>query len=174
MLLLIGDHPLYFAEVAIAYQRGCSQVPFAFLGFRTQHVAQAGMSALHLTVGRLLEALGGAFVRFQFRHKSSQSVASRQLEIQPYFQIALESLARRTPILLKSTRLKSAKPTSKPARLDPEPRQPQPAPAFLFLSLSLAPASFPASPFAWLPVLVPSRARPPFSSAPGWRAACCL
>src|SRR5208282_4560344 len=79
MLLLIRNHPLHFAEIAIAYQRGRSQVAFAFLGLGAQHVAQAGMSALHLAVGRLLEALGGAFVRFQFRHKSSQSAAGRQL-----------------------------------------------------------------------------------------------
>jgi hypothetical protein len=55
--LLIGNHPLYFAEVAIADQRGRSQVAFAFLSLRAQHMAQAGMSALHLAVGRLLEAL---------------------------------------------------------------------------------------------------------------------
>jgi hypothetical protein len=29
------------------------------------------MPALHFAIGRFLEALGGAFVRFQFRHKSS-------------------------------------------------------------------------------------------------------
>jgi hypothetical protein len=69
--LLIGNHPLYFAEVAVAYQRGRSQMAFAFLGLGTQHVAQAGMPAFHLAVGRLLEALGRALVRFQFRHKSS-------------------------------------------------------------------------------------------------------
>ncbi len=69
--LLIGNHPLDFAEIAIADQRGRAQFAFAFLGFGRQHVTQTGMSALHLAVGRFLEALGGAFVRFQFRHKSS-------------------------------------------------------------------------------------------------------
>lgn len=64
MLLLIGNHPLYFAEIAIADQRGRAQLAFAFLGFGRQHVTQAGMPALHFAVGRFLEPLGGAFVRF--------------------------------------------------------------------------------------------------------------
>jgi len=74
MLLLIGNHPLNFVEIAIADQRGCAQLAFAFLGFGRQHVTQAGMPALHFAVGRFLEALGCAFVRFQFRHKSSDSL----------------------------------------------------------------------------------------------------
>jgi hypothetical protein len=74
MLLLIGNHPLYFAEIAIADQRGRAQLAFAFFGFGRQHVTQAGMPAFHFAVGRFLEALGCAFVRFQFRHKSSDSL----------------------------------------------------------------------------------------------------
>jgi hypothetical protein len=42
-------------------------------------MAQARMSPLHFSGGGLLEALGSAFVRFQFRHNSSESAASRQL-----------------------------------------------------------------------------------------------
>ena len=62
--LLIGNHPLYFAEVAVAYQRGRSQMAFAFLGLGTQHVAQSRMPPLDLAGGGFFEALGCAFVRF--------------------------------------------------------------------------------------------------------------
>jgi len=36
------------------------------------------MMALHFTCGGLLEALGSAFVCFQFRHKSSKTAVSIQ------------------------------------------------------------------------------------------------
>src|ERR1700691_1675783 len=78
-------------------------------------------------------------------------------------------------------RAKSAKPDLALRRLllpPPVASRPQaqlPSPAFLKLaSLFPAPAFSPASPFASLPVLFLFRARPPFSSAPEWRAACCL
>jgi hypothetical protein len=76
--LLVGNHPLHFAEIAIADQRGRTQPAFPLLGLRAQHVTQAGMSPLHLAAGRLLEALRCAFVRFQFRHSSSESAAGRR------------------------------------------------------------------------------------------------
>jgi len=76
MILLIRNHPLYFAEVAGAYQSAFAQLAFPFLVFRGQDVAQVGMSALHLSRRGFFEALGRAFVRFQFRHSSSESQLS--------------------------------------------------------------------------------------------------
>src|SRR5258706_12117616 len=74
--LLIRDHPLYFAEIAGAYQGAFAQLAFTFFVFRGQDVAQVRMSALHFPGPGFLEALGRAFVRFQFRHKSSKSAVS--------------------------------------------------------------------------------------------------
>src|ERR1039458_7751494 len=56
---------------AVAHQGCFAQLAFAFLVLRRQDVAQVRMSALHLAGGGFLEALGRAFVRFQFRHSSS-------------------------------------------------------------------------------------------------------
>src|SRR5580704_17990961 len=78
------------------------------------------------------------------------------LDIQPPNKLLWSRSTRRAA--------KLAKPDSELPHLPPAPA------AFLFP----APASSPASPSAWLLVLFPSRVRPLFSSAPGWRAACCL
>src|SRR5271165_2468456 len=141
------------------------------------------MSPLHLPRASFFEALGRAFVRFQFRHSSSiRFLASAASRCQPsvldiHFQFLW--IVGATLADYRST---------KPAKPDLEPRQRQPASRFLApsspepafpVSLSPvpafpAPAFSPASPSAWLLFLFPSPARPPFSSAPGWRAACCL
>ena len=115
MLLLIRNHPLYFAEIAIAHQRGRAQLAFALLGLGAQHVTQAGMPALHLAVGRQLKALGRALVRFQFRHKSSESAASRLFPAASFnlqnLSIALESIGRLAQVLGEH----SIRPSLKPA-----------------------------------------------------------
>ncbi len=76
---MVGNHPLYFAEIAGTYQRAFAQLAFTFLVFRGQDVAQVRMSALHFPGRGFLEALRCAFVRFQFRHKSSKSAVSFRL-----------------------------------------------------------------------------------------------
>ena len=69
MLLLIRNHALYFALIAVADQRRRSQIPFTFLALRRQNVPQVRSPPLHLSGPGYLEALGSALVRFQFRHK---------------------------------------------------------------------------------------------------------
>ena len=73
---MVRYHPLYFAEVAGAYQGAFAQLAFTFLVFRGEDVAQVRMSALHFPGRGFLEALRRAFVRFQFRHKSSELTGS--------------------------------------------------------------------------------------------------
>jgi len=62
--LLIRDHALDFADVAIAHQDRLAQFTFTFVCLGSQDMAQMGMAALHLSAGSFLEAFGGAFVRF--------------------------------------------------------------------------------------------------------------
>src|SRR5216684_1482712 len=159
MLLLVRNHPQYFAQIAVAYQRSLAQLAFAFLVFRRQDVAQVRMSPLHFACRGLLEALGCAFVRVQFLWSL-------------FWNLKRDS--RPDSIRLKSAT--DAKPDSELPRLRPALAAfRSPVPAFLApASLSPAPAFFPASLSAWLLFLFLSRAPPPSSSEPGWRAACCL
>ena len=89
-------------KISGADQRSGAQLAFALVRLGRQHMAQARMSPLHLAGGSFFEALGRAFVRFQFRHSSSESGAD-QFSTAPLFSItasiALELLARLTPIL---------------------------------------------------------------------------
>jgi hypothetical protein len=77
------------------------------MGLGSQHVAQTRMPPLHFAGGSFLEALGRAFVCFQFRHSSSKSGADHILTA-PLFSIiasnALGLLARLTPICGKLVR----------------------------------------------------------------------
>jgi hypothetical protein len=73
---LVWNHALYFAQIAVADQRRRSQIPFSFLALRRQDVTQVRTSPLHLPGRRQFEALGSAFVGFQFRHKVLKSAVS--------------------------------------------------------------------------------------------------
>src|SRR5258708_565032 len=79
MLLLVRNHPQYFAQIAVAYQRSLAQFAFTFLVFRRQDVAQVRMSPLHFSCRGLLKALGRALVGFQFRHVPSISPSESRL-----------------------------------------------------------------------------------------------
>jgi hypothetical protein len=68
---LVRNHPLDFRCVRIAHQDSLSQLALALLALGSEHVAQMRMVALHFSCSCFLEALRCAFVRFQFRHKSS-------------------------------------------------------------------------------------------------------
>jgi len=46
LLLLIRDHALYFALVAIAHERWRSQIPFSLLALRRQNVTQVRTAPL--------------------------------------------------------------------------------------------------------------------------------
>ena len=52
----------------MAHQRGCSQLALALLGLRREDVAEICFAPLHFSCPGFLEALGSAFVSFQFRH----------------------------------------------------------------------------------------------------------
>ena len=65
---LVRDHPFYFEKIPIAYQYGLTQVTLASLGFRTEHVPQIRLMALYFASPSFLEALGSAFMCFEFRH----------------------------------------------------------------------------------------------------------
>jgi hypothetical protein len=67
---LIWNHPQHFSEIPIAHQRGLSELAFVFRFLRRQDVTQLCVATLHLPRRRLLEALGSALVRLQFRHKN--------------------------------------------------------------------------------------------------------
>ena len=67
---LVRNHTQHFGEIPIAHQTALSEFPLGFRFLRRQDVAQLRVSALHLPGRRLLEALGSALVRFQFRHKN--------------------------------------------------------------------------------------------------------
>jgi hypothetical protein len=73
---LVRNHPQNFAEISIANQSSFPELPFRLRFLRRQNVTQFRMSPLHLSRRRLLEALGSAFVRFQFRHKNPQKQLS--------------------------------------------------------------------------------------------------
>src|SRR5579859_2540 len=75
---LVRNHALHFGEIAIADQASVTQLAFPFRFFRGEDVAQFGMAPLHLSRRCQLEALGSAFVRFQFRHKNSKTAVSSQ------------------------------------------------------------------------------------------------
>ncbi len=74
-LKLVRNHAFDFRRIGIAHQSAFAQLLLPPLAFRGQDVAQVGMSALHLSAGGLFEALGRAFMCFQFRHKSSNRVS---------------------------------------------------------------------------------------------------
>ena len=69
IIRLIRDHPLHLVKIGITHQGGCSQLFLALLRFRSQDVAEIRLVPLDLPRPRLFEALGSAFVCFQFRHK---------------------------------------------------------------------------------------------------------
>jgi len=62
--LSVRDHPLYFEEIAVAYQDRLAQMTLALLGFRTENVTQIRLMAFYLSSPSLLEALGSALVCF--------------------------------------------------------------------------------------------------------------
>jgi hypothetical protein len=67
---LVRNHPQDFWQIGIA-DHGCHvQFAFPLRVLRGQDVAQKSLAALYLPRRSLLEALGSAFVCFQFRHKS--------------------------------------------------------------------------------------------------------
>jgi|tagenome__1003787_1003787.scaffolds.fasta_scaffold20754012_3 hypothetical protein len=66
---LVRDHSFYFGGVGVTYQHRPTQVSLTFLVFRRQDVAQIRLGALHFSSRGLLEALGSAFVSFQFWHR---------------------------------------------------------------------------------------------------------
>src|SRR5271157_1355105 len=74
---LVRNHPQYLGQIPVAYQPTVAQLALALGVLRRQDVAQVRMPALHLPGCSFLEALGSAFVRFQFRHRVLKS--SRQL-----------------------------------------------------------------------------------------------
>jgi hypothetical protein len=95
--LPVRNHPLYFADVARAYQGAFPQLAFPFFIFGGQDVAQVRMSSLHFSRPGFFEALGCAFVRFQFRHKSSVAI-SRQLSafaLNLYLHVSIKLLWNR-------------------------------------------------------------------------------
>jgi hypothetical protein len=65
---LVRDHPFDFGKIAMAHQHRFSQMALALLGFRTENVTQIRLVALYFSSPSFLEALGGAFMCFQFRH----------------------------------------------------------------------------------------------------------
>jgi hypothetical protein len=65
---LVRDHSLNFWLIRVAYQGAAAELALALLVLRSQDVAQKRMSALHLPRPGFLEALGGAFMCFQFWH----------------------------------------------------------------------------------------------------------
>src|SRR5260370_36946605 len=155
------------------------------------------MSPLHFACRGLLEALGCAFVGFQFRHISSISssispsasslpAASCRLSVLVFvFNCSgifpWKSWRDSRPDSIRSKSATDAKLDSELPRLRPAPAAchlpvpPFPVLAFLApASLSPAPAFFPASLSAWLLFLFPSRAPPPSSSEPYVRGACCV
>src|SRR5579864_1190616 len=75
---LIRDHPLDLRRIRIAHQDSLSQLLLTLVRLGGEHMAQMRVPAFHLPLGSFLEALGGAFVCFQFRHKFSIALRSQR------------------------------------------------------------------------------------------------
>lgn len=67
-MTLVRNHSLYFGRVRVADQRRGSQMALAFLLLGRQDVTQKRLLPFYLPATGLLEALGGAFMCFQFWH----------------------------------------------------------------------------------------------------------
>src|SRR5207248_11201640 len=78
---LVRDHSLYFRCVCIADQHGAAKPALSLLIFGGQDVTQKSVRSFDLSTGGLLEALGGAFVCFQFWHDDFQLSIQRSDEI---------------------------------------------------------------------------------------------
>jgi hypothetical protein len=78
---LVRNHPQNLGEIPITDEAAMAQLPFPFRVFGRQNVAQFRMAPLHLPRPGLLEALGSALVRFQFRHKKPSAISIWQLAL---------------------------------------------------------------------------------------------
>ena len=67
---LVRDHPLYFGGVSIAYHGSAAELALPLGVFGSKNMALKGLAALNFAGGSFLEALGCAFMSFQFRHIS--------------------------------------------------------------------------------------------------------
>src|ERR1700678_3122222 len=76
--LLVRDHAQHFGQVSVTHQATVTQLTLALGALGSQDMTQVRTTPLHLPGCSFLEALGGAFVGFQFRHKSSKSADSFQ------------------------------------------------------------------------------------------------
>src|ERR1700722_16947665 len=141
------------------------------------------MPPLHLAAGSFLEALGCAFVRFQFRHSSSESGGGRSRPRTSGYSIAtVQLLWNRWRDSRPSSAISLSLPTN-PATQDSEHplQRPQPAPPARLFSPALTwPAPFfPATSFpvarlslsAWLLSLFPFPLPPPLYLEQIWGAA---
>jgi hypothetical protein len=68
--MLVRDHALHFFEIRVAYQHGVPQLFLTLLGLGGKDVAEKRFVPLDLSRPGFFEALGSAFVCFQFRHKN--------------------------------------------------------------------------------------------------------
>src|SRR5215813_1443291 len=68
-IVLVRDHPPDLGVIGVADQRPATQLTLTFGGFGGKDMAFKRAIALDFAGAGLLEALGGAFMCFQFRHK---------------------------------------------------------------------------------------------------------
>ena len=68
--LSVRNHAQDFGSVGVADQHRFRELVFALLSLGCQYMAKVRVTPLHLSGCGLLEALGGAFMCFQFRHRS--------------------------------------------------------------------------------------------------------
>jgi hypothetical protein len=80
--LSVRDHSCRFFVISVTYESSLAQVFLALLGLGTQNVTQIRLVPFDLSRPGLLEALGSAFVCFQFWHNSSQ--LSIQISAKPF------------------------------------------------------------------------------------------
>jgi hypothetical protein len=73
----VRDHACRFLVITIANQSGFAQMFLALLRFGAQDMTQTGFMTLDFAGSRFFEALGSAFMCFQFRHKNQVSGLSK-------------------------------------------------------------------------------------------------
>src|SRR5579864_4947470 len=70
---VVRNHAQDFGSIRIADQHRFRELVLALLSLGSEHVAKVRMMTQHLAGGGFLEALGGAFMSFEFWHMNSIS-----------------------------------------------------------------------------------------------------